>query len=466
MGSTLFVAPVRAATISGLVGFAVALTVGRLLGWPLNTEHMMSAGAFAVAAPLARYMLIGVSDRQSGWALPAVRDSTLALALTAVVVTGVGFGLDVDVARRLLLVQAAVALLTESLLTLRAHAASRDDKVLRLAVVCDDMEFDELARGVAEHRAAPPGPGASRMDVAIRLVGLLDDQRVVDLTDDAQARRRRHGVASAPVADLKSVCDEYQVSLVLVGQGWLRDPQFLAIAESAQDAGVRMASLPGFFEQHFMRVPVHCLDPRWFFDLTHERRASYRRFQQLVGLLAAALAGMVLLVLGPLIAAAIVLESGRPVFYRQTRLGLHGRTFELLKFRTMTTDAEAHGPRFTRTGDPRITRVGKLLRRSRLDELPQLFNILRRDMTFIGPRPERPEFAGGFAGSMPYYRRRLGVRPGLTGWAQVNEDYAASEEETLRKLERDLFYLKYQSLSLDAIILARTARSVLHLRGR
>ena len=462
-------APSGSAISAGAVGYALSLLLARVLDWTVSQEHLLSGAAVVLLVPLVRYLLVGFDkpERHHGWVLPAVRDSLLAAALALITVSAVGYFVDVDVSRRLLLVQSALLVLLDSLLGARRRSAAPRGAEVRLAVVCDDAEFEQLAGGVEEHRASAHLMGRpTRIRVVVRLVGVLNDQPVIDITDRAVEARRRHAVPVAPVTEIKSVCDEYAVSLVLVGQGWLRDPQFLAIAESALDAGVSMASLPGFFERHFMRVPITCLDPRWFFDLTHERRASYRRLQQAVGLLAAAVAGVLLLALGPFIAAAIYLESGGPVLFRQSRVGLQGRTFTLLKFRTMITDAEIEGPRFAQVDDPRVTRVGRFLRRTRLDELPQVWNILRRDMAFIGPRPERPEFAGAYADSVPYYRRRLAVPPGLTGWAQVNESYAASEADTIRKLERDLFYLKYQSLSLDLMILARTARSVLHVHGR
>lgn len=177
-----------------------------------------------------------------------------------------------------------------------------------------------------------------------------------------------------------------------------------------------------------------------------------------------ALAAGVTLVASPLmlaIAAAIKIDSSGGVFYRQARVGLNGRIFHLVKFRSMCQHAESSGaPQWARAGDPRVTRVGRLLRRLRLDELPQCFNILAGHMSFVGPRPERPEFVNMLRKDNEHYHQRHSVRPGLTGWAQINYPYAASIEDSYRKLEYDLFYLKNMSLLFDVAIILKTIHAV------
>jgi lipopolysaccharide/colanic/teichoic acid biosynthesis glycosyltransferase len=156
------------------------------------------------------------------------------------------------------------------------------------------------------------------------------------------------------------------------------------------------------------------------------------------------------------------IESGRPIVFRQERIGMNGRTFQLLKFRSMRPDAEKDGvPRWAAAGDPRITRFGRFMRRSRIDELPQIFNILKGEMSFVGPRPERPFFVSQLAQEVPFYAVRHAVKPGLTGWAQVRYSYGASVEDAVRKLEYDLYYVKNHSLLLDLVILFKTVRVVL-----
>ena len=164
----------------------------------------------------------------------------------------------------------------------------------------------------------------------------------------------------------------------------------------------------------------------------------------------------------PFVALAIYLESPGPIFYSQGRVGRAGRTFQLIKLRSMVPDAEQDGQaRWAEEKDKRVTRVGRFLRRTRLDELPQCLNVLRGEMSLIGPRPERPEFVTRLQKRIPFYRSRLAVRPGLTGWAQVNYHYGSSVEDALVKLQYDLYYIKHKSLYLDLLILLKTIGVVL-----
>jgi exopolysaccharide biosynthesis polyprenyl glycosylphosphotransferase len=167
-----------------------------------------------------------------------------------------------------------------------------------------------------------------------------------------------------------------------------------------------------------------------------------------------------------LTAVAIVIESGFPIFYVQERVGRGGRLFRIVKFRSMCVDAEADGKaRWAQAGDSRITRVGRFIRKTRIDELPQLWNVLNGDMSLIGPRPERPSFVAELTRDIPFYNARHSVKPGVTGWAQVRYTYGASREDAKRKLEYDLFYVKNHGLLLDVLILVETVRVVLRGEG-
>lgn len=182
------------------------------------------------------------------------------------------------------------------------------------------------------------------------------------------------------------------------------------------------------------------------------------------------LAASVLLVLTlpvmALAALAILLESGRPLIFRQDRVGLGGKEFTVFKFRSMRTDAERDGiPKWATTADPRITRVGRFIRRTRIDELPQLFNVLRGEMSFVGPRPERAYFVEQLSEQIPFYGARHTVKPGLTGWAQVRYCYGASVDDAIKKLQFDLYYIKNHTLFLDIVILVKTIRVVLKGEG-
>ena len=179
-------------------------------------------------------------------------------------------------------------------------------------------------------------------------------------------------------------------------------------------------------------------------------------------------AAFLLLLLSPVIllaALAIRLDSRGPILFRQTRVGQGGRPFEILKFRSMRADAEANGPQWAADHDPRITPVGKFLRTYRLDEIPQLFNVLRGDMSLVGPRPERPEFTEMLEQKISFFGLRHTVPPGLTGWAQIKYPYGASVEDSKRKLELDLFYIKHLAVTLDLAIIFETAKVVLLGRG-
>jgi lipopolysaccharide/colanic/teichoic acid biosynthesis glycosyltransferase len=176
---------------------------------------------------------------------------------------------------------------------------------------------------------------------------------------------------------------------------------------------------------------------------------------------------VLLLVLLPVIALAIRLDSPGPVFYRQERVGRHGRRFFVYKLRSMQQDAERDGEaQWAAPGDPRVTRVGRWLRRARLDELPQVLNVVRGEMSLVGPRPERPQFVEQLQRDIPFYRTRFAARPGLTGWAQINYGYGSTVEDALIKLQYDLYYLKHQSPWFDLVILLRTVAVVLRLKGQ
>jgi sugar transferase (PEP-CTERM system associated) len=232
-------------------------------------------------------------------------------------------------------------------------------------------------------------------------------------------------------------------------------------------SGISVVDLAGFYEREHGQVPVHSLKSSW---LVYGKgfaqdpvRTAVKRIVDIVGAcVLLLLAAPVMLVAG----AAIALESGRPVLYRQERVGRGGRPFMCIKFRSMRPDAEGDGvPRWASKGDPRATRVGRLLRKSRIDELPQLFNVLRGEMSLVGPRPERPAFVQQLSQTIPYYEVRHSVKPGVTGWAQVRYTYGASVEDATRKLQYDLYYVKNHSLFLDVVILVETVRVVLFGEG-
>jgi exopolysaccharide biosynthesis polyprenyl glycosylphosphotransferase len=239
------------------------------------------------------------------------------------------------------------------------------------------------------------------------------------------------------------------------------------LVEACLTKGVRVVSGGDLVERYMGRVPVDSIDVHWYLglpenDLWKRPYAVVRRMSDLVLSFVLSLPYLVLL---PFLALLIRLDSPGPIFHVQRRVGADGHEFNLLKLRTMGEDAEADGAQFAVPADPRITRAGRFLRATRLDEFPQLLNIVRGDMSFIGPRPERPEFMADLEAKIPHFRSRLLVKPGLTGWAQVRSGYAGTIPELTRKLEYDLYYIKNRSLRLDLQILASTFVAILRRRG-
>lgn len=247
-------------------------------------------------------------------------------------------------------------------------------------------------------------------------------------------------------------------------------PKLFATLLSCQEQGYTIYPLPVLYEELAGRVPLAYLDHDWWTLWQHRHspfRKIYRGFKRLMDVVLALTALGALVLPGLVIALAIRLDSPGPVFYRQVRIGQGGRPITVTKFRTMIAGAEADGqPRWTQTGDERITRVGRWLRRARLDEWPQFLNLLDGSMTLIGPRPERPAFVEQLAAEIPFYRARHLVRPGLTGWAQVQYQYGQSVDDARVKLEYDLYYMKHEGPYLDLLVLLRTIRAVLRLEGQ
>lgn len=241
------------------------------------------------------------------------------------------------------------------------------------------------------------------------------------------------------------------------------DGRLAAERGRAQPFGVKLYGELDFWESRLRRINIDRIGPNWRGPARSAPLQDWiNRLGDVLTSLAFLLATLPLMLLTALI---IRLDSPGPVFYRQERVGLHGHPFTLFKFRSMRVDAELKGPTWASQSDPRITRVGSFLRRTRIDELPQLVNVLRGQMSFIGPRPERPHFVEKLSEVVPHYRDRASVKPGLTGWAQVNFPYGASVEDARVKLSYDLYYVKHRSLLLDLLILVATIRVILFQEG-
>jgi exopolysaccharide biosynthesis polyprenyl glycosylphosphotransferase len=225
--------------------------------------------------------------------------------------------------------------------------------------------------------------------------------------------------------------------------------------------------LPTFIEKFTGKIPVNAVGQVWFLENFKEsQKAFYEVSKRVFDFFVSIILLIISLPFIPLLYLIVKMDSKGPFFFMQQRTGRFGKKFMAIKIRTMHKNAETNGPQWAQKDDPRVTKVGKFMRKTRIDEIPQLVNILRGEMSFIGPRPERPEFIEKLEKKIPFYRERLLVKPGLTGWAQINFPYGASEEDALQKLQYDLYYIKNRSLMLDLSILLKTIKTVLSGGGQ
>ncbi len=270
--------------------------------------------------------------------------------------------------------------------------------------------------------------------------------------------------------DLLAIIDQYRVSdVVMAITGDIQGSTFQTILD-VQERGVEVNRMPILYEEITQRVPVHHLESDWLIrSFVDQLKVSmfYEFIKRLLDIIGGLLGMIVFAVLFPFMALATLIDTGLPILYSQDRLGKGGEPFTIYKFRTMVKDAEPDGmPQQAAENDTRVTRVGNFFRVTHLDELPQFLNVLRGDMSLVGPRAERAQLIAEYQKQIPFYRARLLVKPGLTGWAQINYGYVASVTETGIKLEYDLYYIKHRSLMLDVTIILRTITTVLSRKGR
>jgi sugar transferase (PEP-CTERM system associated) len=268
------------------------------------------------------------------------------------------------------------------------------------------------------------------------------------------------------VADVEEFVRREQVDWVVLAFAERRGVMPTAELLRLKLSGIRVEDAHSLFEKLKGGVMLERLSPSWLVLSEGFRKDVLLMFTKRA--LDVVISAVALVIMSPIMllaSLAIVIESGMPVLFRQERVGLHGRNFSMLKFRSMRNDAEEGKAIWAAQDDARVTRVGRILRPFRLDELPQLVNILRGDMSLVGPRPERPEFVHMLGEEIPYYHERHTVRPGLTGWAQIKYQYGSSVEDAKTKLEYELFYIKHLSLFLDFVIVFRTIQVVLFARG-
>ena len=313
------------------------------------------------------------------------------------------------------------------------------------------------------------GPQANLIEQRLRR---RSDRRGLTIVGYVHTRLEQDVVARSKLLKVETtlleLAERYRVSEIVIALDDRRSNFPIDELIECKMSGIRVTDLLTFFERQTGTIPLDVLQPVHivFLDgFSHAvlRNTGKRFFDVLVSL------GMLLVTLPVSLGTALAIKLGEgwraPVFYRQDRVGRNGRLFKVVKFRSMRTDAERHGAQWAAKDDPRVTRVGGLIRKVRIDELPQLWNVLQGDMSFVGPRPERPEFVTDLQHKIPYYSLRHRVDPGITGWAQVRYPYGSSERDAKEKLQYDLYYIKNYSMFLDLAILFQTVQVILSGQG-
>ncbi|QQS33898.1 MAG: TIGR03013 family PEP-CTERM/XrtA system glycosyltransferase [Acidobacteriota bacterium] len=316
------------------------------------------------------------------------------------------------------------------------------------------------------------GTGQTALDTAEAVWERRDaGYRIVGFVSENGAKPREKLGRSEIVgraADLESVIRSENIDRVVIAVRERRGAfPTEALLKMSLAGDVSIEECTSFFERITGKVHVDMLRPSWLIFAGRRRDTPVKTvFREMLHRLLALLGMVLSFPIALLAAIAIKLESRGPVLYRQERVGKGGRTFNVIKFRSMRTDAEADGkPIWAKNGDDRVTRVGRVIRKLRIDEIPQFWNILKGEMSFVGPRPERPHFVDQLAKEVPYYEHRHLVAPGLTGWAQIKYPYGASVDDAVQKLQYDLYYIKNQSLTLDLVIVFETVKTVLFGKG-
>ena len=260
--------------------------------------------------------------------------------------------------------------------------------------------------------------------------------------------------------EIKKIALREDVNLIVISGKLKHEPALVATLYELFASGIVVTDLVSFYELIMRKVPITEVQETWFLENIAQAVSFYdplKRASEFVGALAL---GIILIPFELLIALLVVLTSRGPVIYRQVRVGEKGKNFTLYKFRTMRVDAEKDGAQWATKNDTRTTPIGSLLRASHLDELPQLWNVIRGDLSFVGPRPERPEFVAKLAARIPYYEARLFIKPGVTGWAQINHRADLTDADVIEKLQYDIYYLKNRSPILDWAIILKTIKSI------
>jgi len=331
-----------------------------------------------------------------------------------------------------------------------------------------------LAQPLFQRRAIIVGAGWAGRTILEALRENGDGSyQVMGFVDDDPGKHGQH-IDGVPVLgdrhDLGTLLDHYQASTLILAITHEVDGELLQTVIDSLEQGAEIIPMPVIYEAMTGRVPVEHIGDNWYVAMPIRHPGTGALYSLAKRVMDIILASIGLLCLGlalPLIALAICLDSPGPIFYSQERVGKGGRIFRAYKFRSMVPDAETEGkPVWAQKGDARVTRVGRLLRATHVDEFPQFLNILKGEMSAVGPRPERPEFVTELEKEIPFLRTRHCVKPGMAGWGLVKQGYGSSKEDALLKLQYDLYYIKHQSVWLDLVILLKTFVDTFTFRGR
>jgi len=432
------------AVAAGVLFFVVAYIHAVLLGhYPLTAEPRFgwllgllgliwvstyAAGVNEMAIPLSARLVRSAS---------AVVGGVVVVTLLEYAFVGHSTIPKFDVLFSTILLTPALALaaaLSDRSLVLRAQLE-------RVIALVGDEERERLLRDISR---AP--------EQAAQLVATVTPEEVLP-----------NDTSGAPLEDL---IREHRATLIVLNREAQSSDEVVAQAARAHSRGVRVRTLSLFYDEWLGKLPISELERiALLFDINEIHRPVYARMKRLVDVLLAILALPLFVVCAPVVGFLNLFGNRGTLFYSQPRVGKDGREFMILKFRTMKATSEAP-TNWTASDDPRIGRVGRLLRQLHLDELPQVWNVMRRELSIVGPRPEQPHYVAQLTEVIPFYEIRHLVRPGITGWAQVKYDYGSSELDALEKLQYEFFYLRHQSMALDLRIVGRTLRSIAGREGR
>ncbi len=324
-----------------------------------------------------------------------------------------------------------------------------------------------VGRGFLSKNTLIVGEGEEAADVMRLISGTQDSgYRVFGIVSCTKSRPGEF-LEGVPVLGhmtrLREFADVYSIETIIVAASLAREHALLRLLRPLRYSGIEIMDYITLHEELAQEIPLDHIDDEWLMSAAMNSSVIHiRKIKRIMDASVAAVGLLVSMPISLLAALVIRLDSKGPILFRQRRAGLEGRIYTLLKFRTMKQDAETQsGAVWADRYDSRVTRVGRFLRKWRIDEIPQLWNVLRGDMSLVGPRPERPEFIDTLAEAIPFYKERLLVPPGITGWAQTKYPYAASIEASRRKLQYDLYYIKHMSFLLDCLILLRTFKTII-----